>query len=388
MKLFNIFLTAALSVFSTQAIAQNECTVNGRLKNVEDGAEILLMQEMGRVGMSIASDTVRDGRFSIKWPAGDGTEKFSLYSSSDGFPGMSLNIWAKAGSVIEVSGNDKYIYTWGVKNDVPEQAEWARLLNPNRENWIEYQRLSAERKDLFRKMDGLANNERGKIRAAIDSVDKLSDLIMQVIYKKEMELLEKGKMTDIGMERLQRIALHVNYPGGDSMRPQAEVLYNKLSDGQKKSIEGKTIYINLYPPKVVQTGNSMADGNLNDLDGKGYNLSDFNGKFILLDFWSMGCGPCIMAMPEMRELAEKYETRLAIVSLTCDNDKAWRTASASYDITWYNLSDGMEFSGIAAQYGVNAIPHYTLISPEGIIIDSWTGYGKNNLKNRMKKYIK
>ncbi len=32
-----------------------------------------------------------------------------------------------------------------------------------------------------------------------------------------------------------------------------------------------------------------------DLDGKVHHLADFKGKIYVLDFWSSGCGPCIMA---------------------------------------------------------------------------------------------
>ena len=50
-------------------------------------------------------------------------------------------------------------------------------------------------------------------------------------------------------------------------------------------------------------------------------LSDFEGRYLLLDFWSAGCGPCLMAFPEMRELQEMWKDRLVVVSISSDSEK-------------------------------------------------------------------
>ena len=71
----------------------------------------------------------------------------------------------------------------------------------------------------------------------------------------------------------------------------------------------------------------MADTDLYDLEGNLHHLTELKGKYILLDFWSSGCGPCIMSIPEMGEVQEKYKDRLAIVSLSSDTEKIWKAAS-------------------------------------------------------------
>ena len=389
MKRSGYLFMAVMSIFGTQAIAQNEFTVKGNLRNVEDGVAITLFEQMGNVGRSVTTDTVRNGQFNLKWQTGDEIQNFSLGAmGARGFAPMSLDIWVKAGSVVEISGNDKYIYTWNVKNDVPQQAEMTRFIEANRENWIEFQRLSAQENEMRMDARDMPQEERTKVKAAVDSLDKLAGAIIPIIYRREIELLEQGPITDIGLREFDKIANYIKYSGNDYMRPQAEAVYDKLDDAQKNSRDGKSIYAKLYPPQVAKAGDQMADADLCDLEGNKRRLSDFKGKFILLDFWSMGCGPCIAAMPEMKELAEEYGDRLTIVSLSIDNDKAWKEASAEYDITWNNLSDGMEMTGIAAVYGVGGIPHYTMISPEGVIVESWAGYGKNSLRRKMQEHIK
>ena len=388
MKQLNIFFAAILSLFAVSASAQNEFTVKGHLKGVEDGTIIMLMQQMGNVGMSVVNDTVRNERFSLTWNGSGENEKYSLSVQGEGFPPMGLDIWTKAGAVIEVSGNDKYIYTWDVKSKIPEQADRAGFVNASREDWIEIQRLSAQRNALYKNIENITQEEYAKIRVVADSLDKLSDPISNRINLKEVELLLKDDViTTTGLDVLRGLTLAVKYGNDSTLRPQVEAVYAKLSDEQKNSREGKIVFTNLFPPQVVQVGEQMADANLFDLEGKQSKLSDYKGKYILLDFWSTGCGPCIMAMPEMKELAEEYKDRLTIISLSVDNEKAWRIGSASHGFTWLNLSDKPENSGIAAKYGVDGIPHYVIITADGTVSDTWIGYGKGSLRNKMKEHI-
>lgn len=44
-------------------------------------------------------------------------------------------------------------------------------------------------------------------------------------------------------------------------------------------------------------------------DGKDRKLSDFRGKVVVLDFWGVWCGPCIHAIPAMKELHDRYQDR-------------------------------------------------------------------------------
>ena len=116
-------------------------------------------------------------------------------------------------------------------------------------------------------------------------------------------------------------------------------------------------------------------------------MADFKGKYILLDFWSIGCGPCLQAIPEMKEVAEAYKDSLVIVSLSLDTKEIWKQESPKHGMTWYNLNDQKGRSGIAAKYGVWGIPHYVLVSPQGTMTTQWSGYSKGNLKENVKKHL-
>ena len=51
---------------------------------------------------------------------------------------------------------------------------------------------------------------------------------------------------------------------------------------------------------------------------KGMELPLRNGRLILLDFWSVSCGPCIEEIPALRELAKSFEDQLLLISINSD----------------------------------------------------------------------
>jgi thiol-disulfide isomerase/thioredoxin len=165
-------------------------------------------------------------------------------------------------------------------------------------------------------------------------------------------------------------------------------LYNSLTEEQKQHRLAQEAYVMLFPPQHVEVGKEMADTDLFDLQGNKHRLAELKGKYILIDFWSSGCGPCIMAIPEMGELASTYKDKLNIVSISTDNKNVWERASKEHPMTWNNWNDMKGNAGIYAQYDQGGIPNYTLISPEGIILEQWMGYGEGSLKKRIGEYLK
>jgi Thiol-disulfide isomerase and thioredoxins len=173
----------------------------------------------------------------------------------------------------------------------------------------------------------------------------------------------------------------------DAFVDQLKELYEGVPEELKESTKGRSIYLSLYPPAPVKEGDEMADADLWDLEGNMHHLSDYKGKYILLDFWAHWCKPCRMSFPELKEIAELYNDRLVVVSLNLDNKENWEKASAEEEMTWLNLNDFRPNDGIRHSYSVTGIPHYVLISPEGKIITTRTGYGKGTLLMMMEEEL-
>lgn len=109
-----------------------------------------------------------------------------------------------------------------------------------------------------------------------------------------------------------------------------------------------------------------------DARGKMVKLSDFRGKFVLVDFWASWCGPCMDEMPNVKAIYEKYHDRgLEIVGVSMDNNKAnWERAIERAGLVWHHVSSlkGMNRCPVAKLYQVVAIPKLYIIGKDGKII--------------------
>jgi len=122
-----------------------------------------------------------------------------------------------------------------------------------------------------------------------------------------------------------------------------------------------------------------------DLSGEALKLSDFKGKLVVLNFWFIGCKPCIMEMPELNELVEEYKAEdIVFLAVALDNALSIKEFLTKEKFDYRIIPEGRS---IANDYDVYAYPTHLVIDTEGKVIFSQTGYS-SNLKRALKKQIK
>lgn len=375
---------ACLLLGALGAQAQEKFVVEGQLKHIPDGTVFSLMKREGNVGSMAATDTLRNGTFRFELTtAGNGLERYDLMAhDKTSFPPMSLSLWVNPGSRLLVQGENPYIYSWKVESDVKEQQFQQQLMQASRKEWEEFQRLSMQEFELMRSAAQGGNKEQA--RAKVDSLQQLTDKLSDQITQHNIALMKQSPVNAVWMDELYRMGMSVKFSKDCPYKEDVQQLYNRLDAAQKETFEGKSVYLALNPPTVVKAGEEAVDADMYDLEGKVHHLAEFRGKYVLLDFWSRGCGPCMMSQPELKEISEMYKDSLEVVSLSIENRKGWEEASKAHAMTWNNWNDLEETNGLYARYGVRGIPHFVLISPEGKVVDSWSGYGKGLLKLKVK----
>ena len=60
-----------------------------------------------------------------------------------------------------------------------------------------------------------------------------------------------------------------------------------------------------------------------DLEGNPINLSDYRGKFVIVNFWATWCEPCITEWPQIDQLAKRLGDRddVVILAVSIDNER-------------------------------------------------------------------
>ena len=147
--------------------------------------------------------------------------------------------------------------------------------------------------------------------------------------------------------------------------PLAGLQYNR----EKKAIEMEK------KQQDLQSGHVLApDFTLKDLEGKEVSLSDFKGKWIILDFWGSWCPWCIKGFPELKEAYEKYAGKLEIIGIDCNEGEAeWKAGVEKYQLPWINVYNP-QGSTLLSEYGVQGFPTKAIIDPEGKIANITVGH--------------
>lgn len=386
-RLILLFCTALCLVACGPDTPKDYYEIEGRVTNVEDGAVFYLFRIDGQAGMAIAHDTLRSGKFYFRITPEAAKEHLTLLCWRDDFPSMAAQIWAEAGDKVVITGRDKLVYTWKVDGPAPENRSSQRYIRCAEELYNQLQRVAIEDNMIMLKAQE-PDADKELLQAQYDNSAREQQRLVTEIHGHLIKRMKRCKMDEVGMMHLNEMASLCKYDPEYPHRQEVEELFGSLDKEWHNHPTYEQIRIQLYPPQEATVGEPMIDGEFYDLEGGCHTLSELNGYYILLDLWSSGCGPCIMALPEMGEIAEKYKDRLQVVSITTDTDKVWREASVRHTMSWHNWSDGKQDTGIYAHYDQGGIPNYTLISPEGMIIDRWMGYGQGSLRQKIAEHLK
>jgi peroxiredoxin len=154
------------------------------------------------------------------------------------------------------------------------------------------------------------------------------------------------------------------------------------------ALDGSSLELKRNTLPHAAIGRAAPDIRLTDTEGATFALSDYRGRYLLLDFWPSWCGPCIAQFPTIKKTAAQYERDLAVIGINLDEPNALATARkivSEKDLTWRHVMEGRgyflpiyQILGRLPEHRMS-FPLYVAIAPDGIIRYATNDFGKMQL---------
>ena len=196
--------------------------------------------------------------------------------------------------------------------------------------------------------------------ALTDEADKLTD-------RASRDFAHTAQLYDQAEARLKELEGKLTVP---ALKDALVAKLKSHADSRKYEIESDEKFAKLIDQP-------SAEWETTDLEGKPRKLADYRGKVVLLDFWYRGCGWCIRAMPQIKQVAADFDGQpVAVIGMNNDHnlDDA-RFVIETMKLPYENLKNSLRNDdGINEKYAVNAWPTLVMLDGKGVIRHIHVGY--------------
>lgn len=260
-----------------------------------------------------------------------------------------------------------------------ENVELTKLMEPVQQEW----------EPFAREFEGLAKNYRDALKAKkderiIDSLKKIVDDFREKYtpFSDRINKIQRGffeKYPESFITALQ-LPQHVIYLPLDTL----QLYYDQLGAVTQQTSAGKKFAKQVDDLRGSSAGSMAKDFTAMELRGSQLALSDYKGKYVLLDFWASWCVPCRKGNPHLKDLYAKYKNRgIEFIGVADDDDKPdkWKAAITKDKIDgWKHVLRGLKRKNnaydtshsINEKYGIQSLPTKILIDPQGKIVGRYS----------------
>ncbi|ASU35503.1 TlpA family protein disulfide reductase [Mucilaginibacter xinganensis] len=233
--------------------------------------------------------------------------------------------------------------------------------------------------DLARKnyQDAVTNSSAG---IALLTGGSAEGNFMPLLLQLRANAYKQAGNANLAMEDYRKLYKYGVLAALDSMK----MLFPFCSLKQKTFAE----FVTSLKPSGAQSTTAeerVPDFTASDLAGKPVHLSDFKGKLVVLNIWSIGCGPCIAEMPELNKLVKQFSSQPNVVFIALSGDKTENLVKflKSREFNYRVLNNAPK---LADSFQTNALPVHMVIGKNGEVISQSIG-ARDNIRDFLQQVI-
>jgi len=340
----------SLTIFS--CTDKNAFTISGTVSNPGSLKKIFLV-EADSAGIKVVDSTQlsENGKFEFKHSA----PYENLYKIRVG--GSIFDIIAKNGDGItfstDINDNSK-AYTVTGSEESEKIKDFNKLNNVYSDKMSKlYNDYQAKAQALGKESDSLVNAYRPQFQVIMD---EQSAATLKFVNDNKNSLAGFYAATSLDPDKYEQ-----------QLIAYADAIKNNFKD----NLGVQQFEKQMAAAKPVSIGQHAPDFTIIGIDDKPIKLSDYKGKYVMLDFWASWCMPCRQENPNVvKQYAVYHAKGLNILGISLDQDKSkWQQAITADNLSWVHASDLKNFEGpTEVLYHIQAIPGNFIIDPNGIIV--------------------
>ena len=345
-QLFTIMI--GLVVTGSMAMAQM-FTISGKIDGAKPGKVELQAREAGKMVTKYSTAIAEDGTFTLKGKVAEPDMYTLRISDIRGAIGLFLD-----NSDVVINGKADALMNAEIKG------------SKTHDDYTKYTALMKVQNDKIRPLytamgeaDKAGNEaDKKKVEAQIDELTAANN-------KEKIDMIKSLGSSPVAAYITNSISYNIENPA--DMEAILAGFGTELADNKYV----KTLKEGLVKMKATAIGVVAPDFTQNDPNGKPVKLSDFRGKYVLVDFWASWCGPCRKENPNVVKAYNKYKNKgFTVLGVSLDREKdPWLKAIEDDKLTWTHVSDIKYWENeVAKQYGVRAIPANVLLDKNGKIV--------------------
>ena len=169
-----------------------------------------------------------------------------------------------------------------------------------------------------------------------------------------------------------------------TITPTPTPLPSQTSEPTPRRVSVTRIH-DLDASQLLQEGQAVPPIVLTDIDGNDYPLADQQGRVVIVNFWTLGCGSCFYEFPFLQEAYELApdNTLLIIGVNVSDLADETRTLAQTLNIE-FPMAVDPQGAVFAAYFGGAVVPTTYFIDSDGVVFDVVVGpLDRYNLQTRL-----
>ena len=351
--------------------------IEGVVTNIADGTHFPLVQE----GTNSMQETIlKDGEFRIAVLPQQEEETYALIHGN-----CILWLYAKPGTKIKIKGNGATsIQYWGVESDNFDQKENNAYNQFIKDKLSDYYELDNKWGLAYGRSfdESLTQEERDKaVQEDRELHQQLEALRKEKYNAAILDFMKDRPFSKRMIEDLHMIVLYDHTP---AIVEKAREIFKKTPQEYRDDIHVAEIKTRLDVDKA-KIGEQMKDFTLFDREGNKHQLSEFKGKYTILEFTFVGCGACKFIKPFVEEFYKRNKDKAEVIAIYRDTKENWMKEGQEHKVSYHEWSAPTQASEPVAAYDVYAFPTFVIIDSNGKVLDKKEG--ASGFYEILKKYI-